>query len=182
MTGRARVAVALAVAITWTMSGCGGDDGAAPATSSTALPPPDTGVRLPDATPGSGAGGAPADDDSAPVVDLAVDDLPDGWPRDFPIPEKAVVDLGSSTTIDRGRVLGVQLCVAGTTPMAVVQGYLDALDADGYTVLRDQVTGSGSSAQGTVTFETTAYVGDILVVTDGPTAVGLTLTATYPPG
>jgi hypothetical protein len=179
MRGTRRAASALVVAMA--LVACGGDDGGQAAPSSTGLPPPDTGVRLPDIGPGSGSAPGGPEAGAPPSVDLAVDELPAGWPDDFPIPEGAVIDLGSSTRIDGTRVLAGQLVVGDTSPAAIVEGYLEALDGDGYTLLRDRTTGTGGSAQGTLTFETKDYVGDVLAVTGDAATVALTLTATFPP-
>ncbi len=70
--------------------------------------------------------------------------------------------------------------IADELPAVVHDFYRDAVDEAGFTVLLDSDDGRGADYVGQMVFETTTFIGNVLVSGDGADGVLLTLTATLP--
>lgn len=175
--GVAAVGTALVVLV-----GCGGDDGGGPegtGTAPTTTAPLDPGVTFPEDAPttserppGPGPGPGPGEVVSEPGA------VPDGFPVDFPVPEGAEVEVGTSGRAQGELRFAVDYRV-DDDPEAVHRFYRAAVDDEGWAVLIDDDDGSGDGYVGQLVFESDTFVGSVLIAgIDGETL--LTLTATLP--
>lgn len=104
------------------------------------------------------------------------DDIPDGWPENFAIPDGFTVE-GSNTTSagDEGRTMMVMATGTGD-PKAAYQHYLSWAESEGYEILQ-QTEHAGDSYMGTVRFQFTADgpMGSAMVTSSGGDEVELML-------
>jgi hypothetical protein len=174
--------VGVAVAAAALLAACGGDDGGGPeatAPAPTTTIPLDPGVTFPEDAPTTT--GPPASPGSGPGPGEVVSEpgeVPDGFPADFPVPEGAEVEVGTSGRAQGELRFAVDYRV-DDDPAAVHRFYRAAVDEEGWAVLIDDDDGTGDDYVGQLVFESDTFVGSVLIAgTDGDTL--LTLTATLP--
>ena len=164
------------------LGACGGDDGGS-ASVSTSTSSLDPGVTFDDdvAVPTTGPGRPGATTTAVPTeVETVAREVPAGFPADFPVPEDAVVEVGSTGAGEGELRFAVDYSIADTDPTVVFAFYEDAIAEAGHAVLLTDTDGAGQAFIGQLVFETDAYVGNVLVSGDGDAGVLLTLTATAP--
>jgi hypothetical protein len=171
--GPARAAVLLLL-----LAGCS-DDGGEAATSTTSLDP---GVTFSDdiTVPTDTAGRPTVPPTTVGDVTSTPGEIPEGFPEDFPIPEGAEVEIGSTGHAEGEQRLAVDLTLADTRPARVLDFYREAVDEAGWAVLLDDQDGRGQDFVGQLVFETDTFVGNVLVAADRRGDTILTLTATVP--
>ncbi len=159
-------------------AGCS-DDGEDAATSTTSLDP---GVTFPEdiTVPTDTAGRPTVPPPTAGDVTSTPGEIPDGFPEDFPVPDGADVEIGSSGHAEGEQRLAVDMTLEDTRAPAVLDFYRDAVDEAGWSVLLDDEDGRGTDFVGQLVFETDTFVGNVLVASDRQGRALLTLTATVP--
>jgi hypothetical protein len=169
------------VAVALLLGACSDDDGgsAEGATSTASLDP---GVTFENdvTVPTTGAPGAPTTTARPGEVQTIPREVPAAFPRRFPVPDGAVVEVGSVGTAAGERRVAVDYALADTSPAEVFAFYEDAVADGGWNVLLKDTDGQGQDFIGQLVFETDTYVGNVLVSGDGDAGVLLTLTATMP--
>lgn len=175
---RAAAGVLLAAVL---LAGCGDDGGgsATPASATTTLDPGvtfDQDVTVPSTVPE----GATTTVTTEPPVQTEVGEVPPRFPEEFPVPERAEVEVGSVGRVEGELRLAVDYTIADESPAAVHEFYRNAVDDAGFAVLLDSDNGRGANYIGQLVFETDTFIGNVLVSGDGADGVLLTLTATLP--
>ena len=164
------------------LGACSDDGGSAEPTSTSSLDP---GVTFEDdiTVPTDDSGQAvattvpvdPADVESTPR------EVPDEFPENFPVPERATVEVGSVGHGDNELRVATEYVLADADPAETLDFYRDAIARhDDWSLLLDDADGEGQELIGQLVFETNTYVGNVLVSGDGDAGVLLTLTATLP--
>jgi hypothetical protein len=174
----------MGVAVVLLLGACSGDDdgSAGGATSTSSLDP---GVTFENdvTVPSTAAPGRPgATTTTAATGDVATvpREVPAGFPTNFPVPDDAVVEVGSTGAVEGEQRFAVDYSIAATNPADVFAFYTEAIAEAGHSVLLSDTDGNGQSFIGQLVFETNAYIGNVLVSGDGDAGVLLTLTATAP--
>jgi hypothetical protein len=172
---------ALGLAAVLFVVGCsddGGDDTSA-ATSTSSVDP---GVTFENdvTVPTTAAPGAPTTTADPGEVQTTPREVPEEFPRRFPVPEGAVVEVGSTGAAEGERRVAVDYSIEDAEPAETFAFYEDAADEGGWNVLLNDTDGRGQSFVGQLVFETDTFVGNVLVSGDGGAGVLLTLTATMP--
>ncbi len=164
-----------------TLVGCGDDGGGAAGGTTTTLTL-DPGVTFSDdvTVPSSGPPGSPTTTIRSGEVVSVPNEVPEAFPRSFPVPEGAEVEVGSTGRAEGELRLAVDYAIADERPQAVFDFYRDAVDEAGFAVLLEDSDGQGQDFVGQLVFETDTYVGNVLISGDGGRGVLLTLTATMP--
>ena len=161
--------------------GCG-DDGAGEDAGTTSTSSLDPGVTFTDdvTVPSSGAPGAPTTTMRPGEVVSVPNEVPEQFPANFPVPEAAEVEVGSTGRAEGELRVAVDYAIDDERPQAVFDFYRTAIDQAGFAVLLEDSDGQGQDFVGQLVFETDTYVGNVLVSGDGDRGVLLTLTATMP--
>jgi hypothetical protein len=161
------------------LAGCSGDDGDTAGSTSTETSSLDPGVTFDDdVTVPSGPGASTTVPSGE--VESQPGEVPNRFPRHFPVPDGAEVEIGSSGHAEGELRLSVDYTIADEEPAAVMDFYRNAVGEAGYSILLDEEAGTGRDYIGTLVFETDTYVGNVLVSADGRRDVLLSLTATLP--
>lgn len=175
-----RSAAAFALTAVALLGACSGDDGgpAEAATSTSSLDPGvtfDNDVTIPSTVVGgTTTTAAPGEVETTPRQ------VPADFPQGFPVPDDAVVEVGSTGSAEGERRVAVDYSIADTDPADTFAFYQDALADSGANVLLHDADGDGQDFIGQLVFETDTFVGNVLVSGDGESGVLLTLTATIP--
>jgi hypothetical protein len=130
--------------------------------------------------PTTGAPGAPTTTAAPGEVETTPREVPDEFPRGFPVPDGATVEVGSTGTAEGERRVAVDYSIERADPAETFAFYEDAADEGGWNVLLNDTDSQGQQFVGQLVFETDTFVGNVLVTGDGHTGVLLTLTATMP--
>lgn len=162
------------------LAGCTGEDGDTAGSTATATSTLDPGVTFEDDVTVPSGSGASTTVPPAGEVESTPGQVPDRFPRHFPVPDGAEVELGSAGHAEGELRLSVDYAIADEDPTAVMDFYREALAEAGYSILLDDEAGAGRDYIGTLVFETDTYVGNVLVSADGRRDVLLSLTATLP--
>lgn len=164
------------------LAGCGDDGGGPGETAPTETTTLDPGVAFEsDVTaPTTAAPGAPTTTvPEAADVESRPGEVPSEFPSGFPVPDVAVVEIGSVGRAEGELRVAVDYAV-DDEPSEVLDFYRDAVADAGHDVLLDDDDGAGQQFIGQLVFETDTYVGNVLVSGDGADGTLLTLTATLP--
>jgi hypothetical protein len=172
---------AASLVVLFVVVGCSSDDAedAGTATSTSSLDP---GVTFENdvTVPTTGAPGAPTTTAAPGEVETTPREVPDEFPRGFPVPDGATVEVGSTGTAEGERRVAVDYSIERADPAETFAFYEDAADEGGWNVLLNDTDSQGQQFVGQLVFETDTFVGNVLVTGDGHTGVLLTLTATMP--
>ena len=173
--------LALGLAALLVLAGCSDDDGGSDE-SATSTSSVDPGVTFENdvTVPTTAAPGAPTTTVAPGDVQTTPRQVPEEFPRGFPVPEDAVVEVGSTGTAEGERRVAVDYAIERADPAEVFAFYEDAAAEGDWNVLLNDTDGEGQDFVGQLVFETNAYVGNVLVSGNGARGVLLTLTATMP--
>jgi hypothetical protein len=160
------------------LAGCA-DDGAGEDAGTTSTVSLDPGVTFTDdvTVPSSGA---PTTTMRPGEVVSVPNEVPEQFPANFPVPEQAEVEVGSTGRAEGELRVAVDYAIDDERPQAVFDFYRTAIGEAGFAVLLEDSDGRGQDFVGQLVFETDTYVGNVLVSGDGDRGVLLTLTATMP--
>jgi hypothetical protein len=163
------------------LGACSDDDGSGATTSTSSLDP---GVTFEeDITVPTDPSGRPTAT-TVPIdpgeVETLPREVPEQFPQNFPVPEGAVVEVGSVGHAEGELRVAVDYSLAGATPAEILDFYRQEIGERGWAVLLDESDGRGRQLIGQIVFETDTYIGNVLVSGDGANGVLLTLTATMP--